>query len=369
MIQDTELCVYRFFYKDSDTGEEKTFRFIERNGEPYSLGLILKIKEAGMEDIPTEKKIAERVSRQLHECLPEEYPNWMSAYSMVMGPSVKTNSLIIHIPRIKGYGMAKELKEAIDIFGESSYLSGEQREKVLDIGYYLLWLIRRHVSMPAARVQHEEEEKAVETLRPVIEDIAETFSASISNTLMHNMSVRLYQSHDVLKFLREVAGHCKTTEDFSEKFAILSGSSSPVREEKIDGKYQLVHIDNPEEKLKFLKKVISDIRNAYHGKSTRSNDFNTIFGRKTAKSFGLLCCILYDSFVTDYRAQKFAPFCNFMADYIKPESTATYRYTTLEEEACELYKRHQPIFNDSFDIYIPSLDEVIKHERIKKQRD
>ena len=358
MIQDTELCIYRFFYKDPDTGEEKTFRFIERNGESCSLGLILKIKEAGMEDIPTEKKIAERVSRQLHECLPEEYPNWMSAYSMVMGPSVKTNSLIIHIPGIKVYGMAKELKEAIDIVGESSYLSGEQREKVLDIGYYLLWLIPRQRFIPAALVPHEEK-KAVETLRPVIEDIAETFSASISNTLMRNMSVRLYHSRDVLRFLREVAEHCKKTEDFSEKFAILSGASSPVREEKIDGNYQLVHIDNPEEKLKFLKKVISDIRNAYHGKSTRSNDFNTIFGRKTAKSFGLLCCILYDSFVTDYRVQKFAPFCNFMADYIKPESTANYRYTTLEGEACELYRRHQLTFNDSFDIYIPALDERI----------
>ena len=358
MIQDTELCVYRFFYKNPDTGEEKTFRFIERNGEPYSLGLILKIKEAGMEDIPTEKKIAEKVSRQLHECLPEEYPNLMSAYSMVMGPSIKTNSLIIHIPGIKVYGMAKELKEAIDIVGESSYLSGEQREKVLDIGYYLLWLIRRHRFIPAARVQHEEEEKerAVEKLRPVIEDIAETFSASISNTLMRNMSVHLYQSRDVLKFLRKVAGRCKKTEDFSKEFAILSGASSLVRE-KIDGKY--VHIANPKEKLEFLKKVISDIRNAYHGKSTRSNDFNTIFGKKTAKSFSLLCCILYDSFVTDYGALAFAPFCNFMADYIKPKSTVDYRYTTLEEEACELYKRHQSIFNDSFDIYIPALDERI----------
>lgn len=359
MIQDTELCIYRFFYKDPDTGEEKTFRFIERNGESCSLGLILKIKEAGMEDIPTEKKIAERVSRQLHECLPEEYPNWMSAYSMVMGPSVKTNSLIIHIPGIKVYGMAKELKEAIDIVGESSYLSGEQREKVLDIGYYLLWLIRGDSSRHAALVQYEEEKRAIKTLCSVIEDIAETFSASISNTLMHNMSVRLYQSHDVLKFLREVAGHCKKIEDFSEEFAILSGASNPVREEEIDGNYQLVQIVNPEEKLKFLKKVISDIRNAYHGKSTRSNDFNTIFGRKTAKSFGLLCCILYDSFVTDYRVQKFAPFCNFMADYIKPESTANYRYTTLEGEACELYRRHQLTFNDSFDIYIPALDERI----------
>lgn len=358
MIQDTELCIYRFFYKDPDTGEEKTFRFIERNGESCSLGLILKIKEAGMEDIPTEEKIAEKVSIQLHECLPEEYPDEMSAYSMFMGPSVKTNSLIIHIPGIKVYGMAKELKEAIDIVGESSYLSGEQREKVLDIGYYLLWLIPRQRFIPAALVPHEEK-KAVETLRPVIEDIAETFSASISNTLMRNMSVRLYHSRDVLRFLREVAEHCKKTEDFSEKFAILSGASSPVREEKIDGNYQLVHIDNPEEKLKFLKKVISDIRNAYHGKSTRSNDFNTIFGRKTAKSFGLLCCILYDSFVTDYRVQKFAPFCNFMADYIKPESTANYRYTTLEGEACELYRRHQLTFNDSFDIYIPALDERI----------
>ena len=358
MIQDTELCIYRFFYKDPDTGEEKTFRFIERNGESCSLGLILKIKEAGMEDIPTEEKIAEKVSIQLHECLPEEYPDEMSAYSMFMGPSVKTNSLIIHIPGIEGYGMAKELKEAIDIVGESSYLSGEQREKVLDIGYYLLWLIPRQRFIPAALVPHEEK-KAVETLRPVIEDIAETFSASISNTLMRNMSVRLYHSRDVLRFLREVAEHCKKTEDFSEKFAILSGASSPVREEKIDGNYQLVHIDNPEEKLKFLKKVISDIRNAYHGKSTRSNDFNTIFGRKTAKSFGLLCCILYDSFVTDYRVQKFAPFCNFMADYIKPESTANYRYTTLEGEACELYRRHQLTFNDSFDIYIPALDERI----------
>ena len=359
MIQDTELCIYRFFYKDPDTGEEKTFRFIERNGEPCSLGLILKIKEAGMEDIPTEENIAEKVSRQLHECLPEEYPDEMSAYSMFMGPSVKTNSLIIHIPGIEGYGMAKELKEAIDIVGESSYLSGEQREKVLDIGYYLLWLIRGDSSRHAALVQYEEEKRAIKTLCSVIEDIAETFSASISNTLMHNMSVRLYQSHDVLKFLREVAGHCKKIEDFSEEFAILSGASNPVREEEIDGNYQLVQIVNPEEKLKFLKKVISDIRNAYHGKSTRSNDFNTIFGRKTAKSFGLLCCILYDSFVTDYRVQKFAPFCNFMADYIKPESTANYRYTTLEGEACELYRRHQLTFNDSFDIYIPALDERI----------
>lgn len=358
MIQDTELCIYRFFYKNPDTGEEKTFRFIERNGEPYSLGLILKIKEAGMEDIPTEEKIAEKVSIQLHECLPKEYPDEMSAYSMFMGPSVKTNSLIIHIPGIEGYGMAKELKEAIDIVGESSYLSGEQREKVLDIGYYLLWLIPRQRFIPAALVPHEEK-KAVETLRPVIEDIAETFSASISNTLMRNMSVRLYHSRDVLRFLREVAEHCKKTEDFSEKFAILSGASSPVREEEIDGNYQLVHIDNPEEKLKFLKKVISDIRNAYHGKSTLSDDFNTIFGRKTAKSFGLLCCILYDSFVTDYRALKFAPFCKLMADYIKPESTANYRYTTLEGDACELYQRHQLTFNDSFDIYIPALDERI----------
>ena len=359
MIQDTELCIYRFFYKDPDTGEEKTFRFIERNGEPCSLGLILKIKEAGLEDIPTEENIAEKVSRQLHECLPEEYPDEMSAYSMFMGPSVKTNSLIIHIPGIEGYGMAKELKEAIDIVGESSYLSGEQREKVLDIGYYLLWLIPRQRFIPAALVQYEEEKRAIKTLCSVIEDIAETFSASISNTLMHNMSVRLYQSHDVLKFLREVAGHCKKIEDFSEEFAILSGASNPVREKEIDGNYQLVQIVNPEEKLKFLKKVISDIRNAYHGKSTRSNDFNTIFGRKTAKSFGLLCCILYDSFVTDYRVQKFAPFCNFMADYIKPESTANYRYTTLEGEACELYRRHQLTFNDSFDIYIPALDERI----------
>lgn len=358
MIQDTELCIYRFFYKNPNTGEEKTFRFIERNGEPYSLGLILKIKEAGLEDIPTEEKIAEKVSIQLHECLPEEYPDEMSAYSMFMGPSVKTNSLIIHIPGIEGYGMAKELKEAIDIVGESSYLSGEQREKVLDIGYYLLWLIPRQRFIPAALVPHEEK-KAVETLRPVMEDIAETFSASISNTLMRNMSVRLYHSRDVLRFLREVAEHCKKTEDFSEKFAILSGASSPVREEKIDGNYQLVHIDNPEEKLKFLKKVISDIRNAYHGKSTLSDDFNTIFGRKTAKSFGLLCCILYDSFVTDYRALKFAPFCKLMADYIKPESTANYRYTTLEGDACELYQRHQLTFNDSFDIYIPALDERI----------
>lgn len=359
MIQDTELCIYRFFYKNPDTGEEKTFRFIERNGDPYSLGLLLKIKEAGMEDIPTEKMIAEKVSRQLHECLPEEYPKWLSAYSMFMGPSVKTNSLIIHIPGIKVYSMAKELKEAIDIVGESSYLSDEQREKVLDIGYYLLWLIPRHRFKPAALAQYEEEERAVETLRPVMEDIAETFSASISNTLMRNMSVRLYQSRDVLKFLREVAGHCKKAEDFSKEFAILSGASSPVREEKIDGKYQLVQIDNPKEKLEFLKKVISNIRNAYHGKSTRSDDFNTIFGRKTAKSFGLLCCILYDSFVPDYSALKFAPFCKLMADYIKPVSTANYRYTTLSGDACELYKTHQFIFNESFDIYIPALDERI----------